>query len=254
MLKLMKYEFIHSMRTFVLSYVVFLAMCVIYPFLANRMIIPVVSYLVMFFNMGFILLIIGIVIALFVSLFINFYRSMFKKPAYLSLTLPVSSTKLILSKVIMSMIWLIIGFLVLTIGLFIMSMITGLINHSLSILDVLKTLSYFMKSVIEYSYYHVIPFLKMIFMVICGLVYVVGGIYFSLTVAHTKWLRKHRLILGIALYIIMIILVEFIRTNIFAGLTYSDSFLVIQSLYYLIIGALMIFGTIYIFDHHIEIE
>lgn len=33
MLKLMKYEFIHSMRTFFIAFVVFLAGCILLPFL-----------------------------------------------------------------------------------------------------------------------------------------------------------------------------------------------------------------------------
>ena len=251
----MKYEFIHSMRTFLISYVVFLAMCVIYPFLADKFFFPNIPFLYMFFNLGFILLVIGIIIALFVSLFINFHHSMFKKPAYLTLTLPVSSTQLVLSKVIMSIVWLIIGIFVLMIGLFIMTMITSFINDVITISELFDTLKEMLGSVIHYFIYDSKDFFKDILAMMSGLIFMIGSIYFALTSAHTKWLRKHRLIFGIILYITIDIIVAYIGSDLFTSSAInSDILAILQSLYYLSLGSFMIFGTIYIFDHYIEID
>lgn len=46
MLKLMKYEFIHSMRTFFIAFAIFLLGCLVFPFFAKFQIfvnIPVIS-------------------------------------------------------------------------------------------------------------------------------------------------------------------------------------------------------------------
>ena len=45
MLKLMKYEFIHSMRTFFIAFVVFLAGCILLPFFMDGFLtsLPIVS-------------------------------------------------------------------------------------------------------------------------------------------------------------------------------------------------------------------
>ena len=81
MLKLMKYEFIHSMRTFFIAFVVFLAGCILLPFFMDGFLtsLPIVSVV---FGLGFSFLIIGILFALFISIFVNYDRSMFKRPGY----------------------------------------------------------------------------------------------------------------------------------------------------------------------------
>ena len=80
--------------------------------------IPIVSVV---FGLGFSFLIIGILFALFISIFVNYDRSMFKRPGYLTLTLPVSTTELILSKVLTTMIWLIIAMFVMVVGILYLS-------------------------------------------------------------------------------------------------------------------------------------
>lgn len=222
------------------------------------MILANIPFLFMFFNFGFILLVLGITIALFVSIFINFKRSMLSKPAYLTLTLPVSTTELILSKVIMSIMWLIIGIGILVIEFFVMSVVTGCINDSITITEIMNSLVDIFKG-IGYALTHCLSdVLSSMFSVLSGLILIVGSIYFSLTATHTKILRKHRLIFGIILYVALNIVVGYIGDMIFGNSTlffsYLEDYSLLESIYYLLVGSLLIVGTIYIFDHHIEIE
>jgi hypothetical protein len=258
MLKLMKYEFIHSMRTFTVSYAVFLGMCFIFPFFISQESILSFPFLDVFFGFGFSFLLFGIMIALFVSLFTNYYQSMFKRPAYLTLTLPVSTTQLILSKVLMSLIWLCIGVMVLGLGMFILTMMIGVLESQMTFVEVLNIFIEILQSFGQYIFFNTPIFLKDILSIVSVLIFLVGSIYFALTVSHTKWLRKHRLILGIALYIFMNIVIEYIASSlfdeVFSFMSITSNHELFISIYYLIIGLLLISGTIYTVDHYIEIE
>ena len=140
MLKLMKYEFIHSMRTFFIAFVVFLAGCILLPFFMDGFLtsLPIVSVV---FGLGFSFLIIGILFALFISIFVNYDRSMFKRPGYLTLTLPVSTTELILSKVLTTMIWLIIAMFVMVLGFSMMAVVVSVRENAFNLSRIFNTLS-----------------------------------------------------------------------------------------------------------------
>lgn len=137
MLKLMKYEFIHSMRSFFISFCVFWGACLLLPFFTEGLIpdIPILSFMMAF---GFTVLVMGISIALFVSIFTHYYHSMFKRPAYLTLTLPVSSLQLIISKLIVSFVWLILGGIALMFGVLLMGVMMSLLTHNMSIMQIFQ--------------------------------------------------------------------------------------------------------------------
>lgn len=136
MLKLMKYEFIHSMRSFLISFCVFWGACLLLPLFTEEIIpdIPLLSFMVAF---GFTVLVMGISLALIISIFTHYYHSMFKRPAYLTLTLPVSSLQLISSKLIVSFIWLILGGIALFFGIFLMGIMISLLTHEVSIVEMI---------------------------------------------------------------------------------------------------------------------
>lgn len=253
MLKLMKYEFIHSMRTFVLSFTVFLAFCFIAPFAMNLKILSYVPMLFAFFAAGITFLFIGIIIALFVSIFINYYRSMFKKPGYLTMTLPVPTGELIISKIIMSMIWLVIGVIVLIIGICMFAFISEIMNDAMTVSDVMKIIMEIIKDLFDSLYKH--PFLifsDLLYGLACLLLNI-AIIYFSLTVTHTKWVRKHRLLFSILLFFGLLFVIAYLLGVLF-GEVYAISLLNLKSFSMLVMSAGLIFGTIYTLDHFIEIE
>ena len=126
MLKLLKYEIIESYRQYLLTFVVFLMLCAITP-LVPVFISNILSILVA-------IAFTGIFIAIFLNVIISFNRSMYKRPGYLTLTLPVRTENLIGAKLIGSLIWVVISTLVLLIGIMILVMATG----EVSLLEVIE--------------------------------------------------------------------------------------------------------------------
>ncbi|WP_050637753.1 hypothetical protein [Candidatus Stoquefichus sp. SB1] len=253
MLKLMKYEFIHSMRTFFIAFAIFLLGCLVFPFFAKFQIfvnIPVISLV---FGLGFSVLILGITIALFVSVFMNYTRSMFGRPAYLTMTLPVTTMQLILSKVIMSIVWLIIGTIILTGGIFLMGITIAILDNSLNLMELWGESGELIVRFMKYILTDPIALIRSLIMILSMLVFVVSTIYFSLTITHTKWLRKHRIIFGIGFYFLLNMLIEYVMGFIF-GNNAIDVASIGVSVFYLVIDVLLVFGTVYVIDHHIEIE
>lgn len=253
MLKLMKYEFIHSLRTFLIAFAIFLAACLLYPFIMNLKNIANMPVIFMFMTFGFGFLIVGIVIALFVSIVLNYYRSMFKKPGYLTLTLPVSTTQLIVSKMLMSIIWVIIGGIVLILGMSLFIMITGITSESIAVSEVSSIILYFLKSVWRSFMDDPRWYLSQCLQLVSSLCMLVSTIYLTLTFVHTQWVRKHRGLIGIILYFVLVFVIEYI-----VGMIFGDTVELwqqnIESLVYLCIAFCCLYGTIYFIDHHIEIE
>lgn len=260
MLKLMKYEFIHSMRTFFIAFVVFLAGCILLPFFMDGFLtsLPIVSVV---FGLGFSFLIIGILFALFISIFVNYDRSMFKRPGYLTLTLPVSTTELILSKVLTTMIWLIIAMFVMVLGFSMMAVVVSVRENAFNLSSFFEFFRMFFESFVEYLTHYPIEFLNNVIMVFAELLILVGGIFFSLTIVRTKRFRKHQLIFGVIIYFAINFFIGWL-----SGVLFGDSTstfmsagtdivtLITSNLYYILFGVLFTIGTIYIIDHHIEIE
>ena len=90
MLKLLKYEIVQSYRQYFLTFAIFLILCIMTPWVPDFINGILASLLVFAF--------IGISIAINVNVILNFNRSMYKRPGYLTLTLPVSTNKLLAVK------------------------------------------------------------------------------------------------------------------------------------------------------------
>lgn len=254
MLKLMKYEFIHSMRSFFISFCVFWGACILLPFFSEGLIpdIPVLTFFVAF---GFTVLVMGITIALFVSIFSNYYQSMFKRPGYLTLTLPVSSTKLIISKLIVSFLWLVIGGIVLLFGVLLTGIVSAFLQNNLSVIELLQGIPYVFKSFLKAISYDIPGFLYNLILLIVQVYFLIISIYFSLTIAHTKLCRHHRLLVGICIWIVLEVLVSWLQMGLAViGITSDGSGIIIFNLITVFIGLALTMLTIYMIDHQIEIE
>lgn len=246
MLKLMKYEFIHSMRSFLLSFFIFWIACLLLPLFTGEYMpaIPVFSGLV---ALVFTILTMGIILALFISIVTRYYFSMFKRPAYLTLTLPVSSWQLIGSKIIVSYLWLIIGSFALLIGIGLSAMITSFINHNVSLEIVLHLMPEVMSNISSRIFSEFPAFLKNCLLATAGIYYMIIAIYFSLTVVHTKFCRRYRLAIAFVIWFIIELIVPQIQNQ----LVYSYTMILF---YHLFVSAVLTVATVYIIDHHIELE
>lgn len=113
--KLLKYEIKHSARytaTVYIATVAFAAVSVI-ALLFNSTWLGVMSCFMLYFA-G-----IASVIVTLVSVIKNFYDTLYGRQGYLTFTLPVKCSTILLSKLISSVIWIIVGFLVMGLTLFV---------------------------------------------------------------------------------------------------------------------------------------
>lgn len=246
MLKLMKYEFIHSMRSFLLSFFVFWIACFILPFFSGEYLpeIPVFSFLLAF---GFIVLIMGISLALFVSIATRYYHSMFKRPAYLTLTLPVSSWQLIGSKIVISYLWLIIGSFALLLGIGITVIVSAFISQDVSLGIVFQMIPELFNEFVNKFGVNFSLFLQSFLYATVEIYFFIISVYFALTVVHTKWCRRYRLAVALIIWIALELVVSMIRSQWLS----TD---LLMMFYNLFVSVIFTVATVYVIDHHIEIE
>lgn len=257
MLKLVKHEFLHSMRTFLISFGVFLGACIIFPIVLNVDNINNMPMFSIFFGFSTAFLFIGIAIALFVSIFINYNHSMFQKPGYLTLTLPVSTTEIILSKILVTMLWLIIGCFVLVGGILLSTVISSCINDALTLTEIFDWFASLNQHIIYVFVHETWNLIEMVISIVGILLFTISTIYFSLTVTHTKFIRNHHMLIGVILYFVITFIVEFILSIFFGDIEFMNVYsqmLFIEYVIYLMLGIIFTCGTIYIVEHHIELE
>ncbi|WP_294580547.1 hypothetical protein [uncultured Thomasclavelia sp.] len=234
MLKLLKYEIIESYRQYLLTFAIFLILCAITPimpiFIGNILSILVV------------VAVIGISIAIFLNIIISFNRSMYKRPGYLTLTLPVTTNQLIGAKLIGSLVWVIVSSLVLVLGIVLLIMMIGEIPLT-SLFDglyetvriVLGNFSGFIRDLVD-------ALLATIAMIL--------SFYFVITLTKTKYIPKYKTLFGIVIYVIGLILFG----NILAQLSIDIYDTISSILVSMVLSVLFYLGTVYLIDHHIEVE
>ena len=116
MLKLMKFEFKQNTLSYLGLFLIFLSLAFVVPVVHREMNAYLISIML---QTVFVVLAVMIIIGIFVNAGRTYVNSMFKRPGYLTMTLPVNSHQLILSKIIPSMIWMILSLVVVVAGVFI---------------------------------------------------------------------------------------------------------------------------------------
>ncbi len=129
------------------------------------------------------LLVFGSIVFVGLQILRNFNRSMFKSQGYLTLTLPVSTTKLLLSKMLVASFWF--GLTILAI--FISSILMTEVSLTLgSIFGANVDIQLLAVSVIEFM-------ISTMQSVLCA--------YMIITFVHTKYVKSHRILVAIITYI-----------------------------------------------------
>lgn len=234
MLKLLKYEIIESYRQYLLTFVVFLMLCAITP-LVPMFISNILSILVA-------IAFVGIFIAIFLNVIISFNRSMYKRPGYLTLTLPVRTEKLIGAKLIGSLIWVVISTLVLMIGIMILIMTTG----EVSFLEFTE--------VTRYSFTYIFNHFDVIAMklvdALAAIITLILSFYLVITFTKTKFVPKYKTVVGIALYFIGWILI----TNILIRFSIANINALMSIVLSVFLSVIFYVATVYLINHQIEVE
>lgn len=151
------------------------------------------------------LYIIGIVtvVVTFISVIKNFYDTLFARQGYLTLTLPVKGSSLLLSKVLVSFLWIIIGFMIMATTLLLILFYVR--EQTESEVDIIKTFIEDLGMLNLIPSGGVIAKLVAVFVVlgISKMLTYVGYIYFSVTIANTKQFQKHPGLFGVITFLVI---------------------------------------------------
>lgn len=242
MLKLLKYELIGSYRQYLLTFLIFLMGCIVLPFLS--------SGLGQMLSAFFMIAIFGIAISILVNIVLAYNHSMFKRPGYLTLTLPVTSSQLLLSKVIGALIWSTVASITLFIGMGILMFIMMEANIS----DFLAGIGPFFNQLLPYLG----SVLGQIGIMIVELIAMILSFYFTITFIHTRFVPKHKTLVGIAGYFIISILggyllsLDIVLDFLISLSDTGASMAILLANLLLIVGFFL--GTKYLLDTQIEVE
>ncbi|SJZ45169.1 hypothetical protein [Anaerorhabdus furcosa] len=189
MLKLIKYEMIHSYRSFAIIFGVFLLACVLVPFLPYDISI-IGATLIMFAFFG-------ISIAVFVTIIRNYNTSMFKKPGYLTLTLPVSTHELVISKVLSALIWLFITSVILFLGLIILVMAVMVVEgYQVNLFEIINEIFK------NFSKFDFASLFSLLFQLTVQSIVTILGFFALTTILQTKYTRNHKTALGFIIFVL----------------------------------------------------
>lgn len=256
--KLCKLELKYSWRSFLLMYVV-LILC---SFLINVSTAGNSDF--MNFLQGLLIIIFAgtifaISILVIVNVVRNFAKSMFGRESYLTHTLPVSSTQLLISKTVIAIFWSFVsGFVI---------MCSGVI-FALRVVGSLPSIDDWI-----YLFQHIEIFNLEFFVNICYLLFaymhVILQLFFVMTLVHTAYIHKHRVAFGVIIYLLINFVQSFIlevilqvTTDYYSITFFSRSYAVngsstniwLSLAISLILCCLYFFGTRYLLDRKLEVE
>ena len=242
MLKLLKYEIIQSYRQYLITFAIFLILCTLTPWMPDFISGILITLLVVAFM--------GISIAINVNIILNFNRSMYKRPGYLTLTLPVSTNKLVMAKYLGSLIWFFAGYLVLMAGVMILIFLVGDISFK-ELLESSSIIVEIMSENIGNAILHLIDFLA-------GISAMILSFFFTITLTKTKYIPKYKTVLGIIVYLLGLIIIANILafspiSNFIGSLTYEQS-VIFEIIIVGVFAGILYFLTVYLIDHKIEVE
>jgi hypothetical protein len=267
MLKLLKHEFKVNRSAFLSFYAAVLVLSLLlrltnFTNISDDTAGIVVGLLMMIYIFG----IMGCYIYVMVAIVRAFNKSMFKKQGYLTLTLPVSTGKLVLSKLLMAAFWIIISTVVVFLSFVIM------------IPDFAGAMGELGEFLVRYGF-DLTLWLTLV-LLLFSLFEAILLFFFCCTFVNTKYVKGHRLIIGIGVYMVIYFVTSFVQSffmnnsalDALNGVTYTysyDSYLnetatavndVLSStivpgiVFALVISVLCFFGIKYLVDKKIELD
>ncbi len=201
--KLLKHEIRHSARYNLVIYLVAVAVTLVMALslITGSTALGAVSCFAIYVT-GF-----ATVVVTLVSVIKNFYDTLYSRQGYLTLTLPVKSGALLASKVIVSFLWIIIGFLIMALTwVSIFFYVKEQTQESFDVLKILFT---------DSGLLELLPsgFVVAEVLVVFGIIVLskiltyVGYIYFAVTVANTRSFQAHpKFFGGITFFAVMVVI------------------------------------------------
>lgn len=129
------------------------------------------------------------VIVTLVSVIKNFYDTIYGRQGYLTLTLPVKGSAILLSKVLVSFLWIIVGFCATAVPYLLIFLYARVKTSALTDMfgDALKGLL----SMLPEADVLILFLVVLVILIIAKILTYVGYVYFSVTVANTRLFHNH---------------------------------------------------------------
>lgn len=249
--KLWKFELKSSYRMYFLFYAVLLISSVFMGIGAMPS-LQVPALLEFFLNLGavvYVAAIIAVNILTYVFIFRGYVQSMYKRQAYLTHTLPVSTWKTQLVKLLSAFLWLILTLLVSVASIWLTMSFTEM-----------NTLGALIDEAVQL--WQDFPYKKeMLISCVLGimeLIELISLIYFVINAVHSAYVQRYRVIIAIVMLIIISYVQSFavtVITDLLQGTALSEFGIMVI---FCVGAALMIglwnIGSIYILDHKMEVE
>ncbi len=194
--KLMKHECKQSARSVMLIYASAAAVIlfVFFGMLTKITWIGILGSVVLY-----IVALVGVIMTL-VSIIKNFYDTLYSNQGYLSFTLPVKGSNLLLSKVLVSVLWIILSFALAALCFLVIAMnAKATAEGSMAgIWDVLEMTG--LKEMLPSGATLVKLLVLVIVLVLLMVLTFIGFVYFAVTVANTRALQKHPKLFGFLIF------------------------------------------------------
>jgi uncharacterized membrane protein YeaQ/YmgE (transglycosylase-associated protein family) len=268
--KLIKYDIRSTWRDFAGVYMAILLGVIIAPLLFNHVDTEITDMIASFLITS---IVIATIVIMIVNLFKIFNTNVFSKQGYLTMTLPVTSQHIVLSKLIVSMMWIICTGIVSVIGVFIFLMILNPLPYA-SLAAVMEKISWFLDN----QGYLAVALI--ILSMIASAVKEIAKLFLACSIAHLKQLNRFRVPVAILSYFVLSWLEALIiqaigeilnfipytgdvvrQLNRITDITGLQDFiglfngvLVVGILYALLLSFAFSIGTVWILNHKLDLE
>lgn len=200
LIKSIKHDLLATYRDFVALYLVLIVMAITAPLvLASRM-----EWLTVLIIISLTFVSIGIMVVTFISIVRLYTRRLYSSEGYLTLTLPVSTTETLISKVITGLIWSVVTLVIFIVAFLLFSLTFYLVFNNSQWEDVLAVFS-IVNEIWQSGYVWEIgkTLLLQAPLMLTSTLYSLTLLLFIVTLVHTSFIKKHRLPLGVLIYYIL---------------------------------------------------
>lgn len=134
------------------------------------------------------------VIVTLVSVIKNFYDTIYGRQGYLTLTLPVKGSQVLFSKVLISFMWVIVGFLAMAVP-YVLIFLYAKVKVS-TLTDMFESLLSSILNMLPEPKIIISGLIMVVVLAIATVLTYVGYIYFSVTIANTRAFQNHPVLFG----------------------------------------------------------
>lgn len=153
------------------------------------------------------------VVVTLVSVIKNFYDTLFSRQGYLTLTLPVKCSTLLLSKVIVSFLWIVVSFAVMGLTFLVIfyygkQQSDGALESMWSVISMSGILEALPSAGVIIKFIAVV-----VVMAISTIITYVGYVYFTVTIANTRAFHSHPKLYGGLIFFLIVMVVNTVSTK-----------------------------------------